>query len=246
MKASDITDRVATARSHAAELAVSASSLLFLVGYAWPILDPDLSGFWRDVCWVLVIGTWVILAIDVGIRLLRTDDRWGFVKRHPIEVAAVILPLLRPLQALRLMTLLTTFNRFAGSSLRGKVGLYLTASVTLIVGVAALTVLDAERGAGGPIESFGDAVWWSFTTITTVGYGDMYPITTEGRIIAVFLMLGGIAVLGVVTATLATWLLDQIRDAGDQADAAETQAVIDAMREEMAQLRAELSARRDT
>lgn len=234
---------LATARSHTADLLVTASSLLFLLGYAWPILEPDLSRGLRDLCTTLVVGTWVVLAVDIVRRLVRADDRWAFVRHHPIEVAAVILPLLRPLQALRLMTLLSTFNRYAGSTLRGKVGLYLTGSIALIVFVAALAVLDAERGGDGPIQDFGDAVWWSFTTITTVGYGDTYPVTGEGRVIAVVLMLGGIAVLGVVTATLASWFLDQVRDAQDEEDEvanAELLRTIQSLREEVAALRGDV------
>src|SRR5450759_4660981 len=82
-------------------------------------------------------------------------------------------------------------------------------STSLILFVASLAVLDAERGAkSATITTFGDALWWAMTTVTTVGYGDRYPITTQGRFIAGGLMLGGIALLGIVTASLASWLLD--------------------------------------
>jgi voltage-gated potassium channel len=69
----------------------------------------------------------------------------------------------------------------------------------LVLFVAALAVLQAERGhPGGNIESFGDALWWAVTTVTTVGYGDRFPVTTTGRFVAGGLMLAGIALLGVV------------------------------------------------
>ena len=69
--------------------------------------------------------------------------------------------------------------------------------------VGALAILDAERGNSGPIQSFGDAVWRALTTISTIGYGDMYPVTLLGRFVAVGLMVCGIGVLGVVTAVFA-------------------------------------------
>ena len=76
--------------------------------------------------------------------------------------------------------------------------------------VASLAILDAERGReGANIETFGGALWWSVTTVTTVGYGDRFPVTGTGRMIAVALMMAGIALIGVVTATLASWIIDR-------------------------------------
>lgn len=77
--------------------------------------------------------------------------------------------------------------------------------------VAALAVLDAERSApGSTITTFGTALWWAFETITTVGYRDFTPLTVTGRLIAGTLMLGGIALLGVVTATIAPWIVERV------------------------------------
>ena len=64
--------------------------------------------------------------------------------------------------------------------------------------------VDVERGAhGANITTFGDALWWAMTTVTTVGYGDQFPVTTTGRIVAAALMLVGISLLGLITATVA-------------------------------------------
>ncbi|WP_052462619.1 potassium channel family protein [Nigerium massiliense] len=83
----------------------------------------------------------------------------------------------------------------------------------LLAFVGALAVLDAEREfPGGNITTFGDALWWAFTTMTTVGYGDLYPITTMGRFVAVGLMLGGIAILSTVTAAISSWMVERVRD----------------------------------
>ena len=111
--------------------------------------------------------------------------------------------------------------------------------------VASLAVLDAERGAdAATIRTFGDALWWATTTVTTVGYGDLFPVTTEGRWVAAGLMLAGIALIGVVTATVASWLLERVRDIEEESGAA-TQRDVVALAAEVAQLRAELARRRD-
>ena len=79
--------------------------------------------------------------------------------------------------------------------------------------LGSIAVLDAEQDAeGANITTYGDALWWAMTTVTTVGYGDHFPVTFEGRLIAAVLMLVGIALVGVVTAALAAWLVESISD----------------------------------
>lgn len=113
--------------------------------------------------------------------------------------------------------MLSVLNRHAGGSLRGRVAVYVAGATVLVLFVASLAVLDAERGAkSATITTFGDALWWAMTTVTTVGYGDRYPITAEGRFIAGGLMLAGIALLGIVTASLASWLVDKVREVEEQ------------------------------
>jgi len=204
----------------AVDIPLTISTVAFLVAYAWPILDPGLSPELVVACrWTTWI-TWAMLGVDYAARLTLTSNRPAFLSKTPFDLLFVLLPLLRPLRLLRLVTLLSMLNRYAGNSLRGKVGIYLVGSVTLIVFVASLAVLDAERGGAGPIQTFGDAVWWSITTITTVGYGDFFPITTTGRMIAGGLMLAGIAVLGVVTASIASWLIERVAEVEETSDAA--------------------------
>lgn len=120
--------------------------------------------------------------------------------------------------------------------MRGRVGFYVTGSMTLLLFVGALAVLDAERTApGSSIQSFGEALWWSLVTVSTVGYGDFYPVTTTGRLVGAGLMVAGIALLGVVTASVATWFIDKVReidtdaDAATRRDIAELNAKIDAL-----------------
>lgn len=80
-----------------------------------------------------------------------------------------------------------------------------------VVLLGAFGVFIFEAGANRSIGSFGDALWWAIVTATTVGYGDVSPVTVEGRLIAVVLMLTGIGVIGVFTATVASLFFEQDR-----------------------------------
>ena len=230
------------ARRAEAPLAVAAA--LFLVAYAAPILDTHLAVGLVRVCGAIDLAVWLLFAVDYGVRVMLATDRWRYVGRHVPDLLMIALPVLRPLRLLRLVQLLRLMNRQATASLRGRIAVYVVGSAVLVVFCAALAVLDAERhSAKANITGFGDALWWAITTVTTVGYGDRFPVTTEGRFVAVGLMLAGIALLGVVTASIASWLIDRVREV-------ETEAVRDtaddlaALRRQLELLTAEVAALR--
>jgi voltage-gated potassium channel len=77
----------------------------------------------------------------------------------------------------------------------------------LLIFIGSILVLQAEKGLGGNINNAGDALWWAITTMTTVGYGDKYPFSFEGRIIAAILMFAGIGLFGVVSGFVASWFI---------------------------------------
>lgn len=186
---------------------------VFLVAYAWPIVDPRLSPTWRTATHVADLVVWAIFAVEYGIRLVLAADRPHYWAHHLHDLAIIALPVLRPLRLLRLVMLLRVLNRSATHTLRGRVVVYATGASVLLAVCAALAELDAERHAPhANITSFGDALWWAATTVSTVGYGDRYPVTFEGRCIAVGLMVGGVALIGAVTASFASWLIDRVRD----------------------------------
>ena len=223
-----------------AEWPLTAASLLFLAAYAWPILDPGLPRPWRIACDVVTWATWAAFAADYVLRLVLTDDRWRFFRTHLLDLAVVILPLLRPLRLLRLLTVLNVLNRYAGAALRGRVLAFVGSATVLVMVMAALAVLDVERDhPDANITGFGDAVWWSFATVTTVGYGDRFPVTTTGRAIAAGLMLVGIALLGTVTASVASWLVQKVQEVEEESEAV-TRRDVAALRAEIAALRQEL------
>lgn len=228
-----------------AELPLAMATVAFLAAYAWPILDPGLAAAATRWCRWTVWATWVILVVDFAVRFALSRNRGRFLLSSPLELATIMLPLLRPLRLLRLLTLLGVVNRYAGHTLRGRVGMYVAGSVSLVVFVSSLAVLDAERDAGGNIDDFGDAVWWSMTTISTIGYGDRFPVTGTGRLVAVALMLAGIALLGIVTASVATWLIDRVAETDADLSAA-TRRDLAAVRDELAEVKALLLDARST
>jgi voltage-gated potassium channel len=226
-----------------AELPLAAAAIAFLLAYAWPILDPHLAGGWKSVCTGVVLGTWVLFGVDYVARLFLARHRASFLWRHLPYLAMVALPVLRPLQLLRLVVLLRALNRRAANALHGRIAIYVGCATVLLVFTSSLAVLDAERGhPGATINSFGNALWWAITTVTTVGYGDQHPVTTEGRFVAAGLMVGGIALLGTVTASIASWLVDRVRETEETARAA-SHADIAALRAEIRDLRRLLEAR---
>lgn len=223
------------------------AAVLFLGIYAWPILDTTLDPTLRRVLFVGERLIWLMFLADYVIRLALSRYRMRFVRANLFLLVVIILPALRPLRLLQALVLLTAMNRVAGRAFRGKVILYIVTSALLVMVIAALTILQAERHAkGSTITTFGDALWWTLTTMTTVGYGDTYPVTTNGRLIAAGLMVTGVALVGAITATFASWLIERVADADDESDpssAPVTKAEVEALTREVAALRDELARR---
>jgi voltage-gated potassium channel len=227
-------------------------AVVFLAAYAWSVLDTSLGPGDRAALEVVLTGTWVLFGLDYLVRIALARRRLRFVGTHLPDLVVLVLPVFRPLRALRLVTVISVLNRQLRDDFRGRVVVYVVATVALVAFVASLAVLEAERDApGSSITTFGEATWWTATTISTVGYGDRFPVTVEGRVVAVALMVAGIALLGVVTASIASWFVDSLRRAGaDVADEVERDVEAAAARTEarLAEVLAELrrvSARLD-
>lgn len=195
--------------SRLAEWPIAAAALVFLGVYAFLVIAEP-TGATLIAIDVALLVLWAVFAVDYVMRLLlaRPRGRW-FVRNIPL-LLMVLLPFFRPLYLLRLITVLRVLRAATGAAFRGRVAIYVSVSALIIVLIGALGVLDAEQNAPGAlITSFPDAVWWAIVTITTVGYGDLYPVTGLGRMIATGMMVAGIALVGSVTATFASWFVEQ-------------------------------------
>jgi voltage-gated potassium channel len=227
----------------ATEWPLTIASILFLGAYSWQVIG-NLQGDLHHVTETIINVTWAMFAVDYIVNLVLAPQRWTWFRRHLLDLAIVALPVLRPLRLLRLLTVLRQLNNHASHVIRRKVSTYTVGATLLLIYVAGLAVLDAERD-GGTIQNFGDAVWWAFVTMTTVGYGDFVPYSPVGRMVAVGLMIGGIALIGVVTATLASWIIDRISDE-TRAEAPATAEQIAELQEQIRVLTARLDAPGDT
>lgn len=228
-----------------AETPLTVAALAFLVAYAIPIAWPAVPGGAHRLCDAVIAATWIGLGVDYLVRLTLAPAKWRFVGHNLLDLATIALPLLRPLRLLRLVALLSVLNRAGAHTLRGRVVTYVLGGSALLLLTAALAVTEAERGRPGTtIVNLGDGFWWAFTTMSTVGYGDLYPVTTTGRAVAVALMLGGVALLGTVTATLASWLIERVA-AQTETEEAATRAQVEALSDEVRALRVAMAVRPD-
>ncbi|MFE4578957.1 potassium channel family protein [Streptomyces chartreusis] len=191
------------------EIPLFLASLVFLAAYAARVLAVSMPSFWRDVCLYTNIALWVLFAVDYTVRWRLFGGRFlHFARTHFLHTVVVVLPLLRPL---RIVPLYDVIQRRQGQpriSLHARVIAYASLATLLLGFAGSLAVYQAERGApDATMKTFGDALWWAAATLTTVGYGDITPVTTRGRSIAIAMMVGGLALLGAVTGSFSSWLL---------------------------------------
>jgi voltage-gated potassium channel len=214
-----------TAWERATNLPLLALALLFLVAYAVPILYPGLPAWVGTIATAVYALVWAVYAADFAVRLVKAGrgNRIRFLYTHPLDLLMVVLPMLRPLRVVRIILLLSeVFRRHAEATKRLQAAFYVVAVTFMILLVSSLAILDAERYAtDSQVTDFGDALWWSVVTASTVGYGDTVPQTAEGKAIAAFLMFAAIGLVGLVSGSLASWFVDRVsaRDAQRQEEA---------------------------
>ena len=218
-------------------------SLFYVVIFAAQVLWIGAPPAALTVLGVLDNIIWVVFIIDFLVRIWLADNHLRYFLSHPIDIVVILLPMFRPLRALRVLASARIlvergqffeFSRVAGAIAVGAV-------FTGLIG--ALVVLDLERYAPDSlITNFGEALWWAAVTMTTVGYGDTYPITPAGQLAAVGMMIVGISLLGTVTGAFATWVSHRI-SAQQQENADEVTDELQGLRAEVAALRALLEER---
>ncbi|GAB2600413.1 potassium channel family protein [Streptomyces capparidis] len=215
-------------------------AVLFAAAYAVPILRPDAREAVHRTATAVEWVVWAAFAADYLTRLALSGDRWRFVRRNPLALLTVALPLLQPLRLLRVVSALMLVGQRVRIAAQVRLTVYVLGTVLALLFFGALGVLEAERGSpDGNIHSLGDALWWAFTTMTTVGYGDLAPTTGRGRLLAVGLMLSGIALLGVVTANIAAWFITRFEQ--EEAESRRGQRTVEELVAEVQELRTQLT-----
>jgi len=196
-----------------------------------------------DVLVVMELALTPVFATDFLYRLLTTRSRtaYFFGGFGWADLLATI-PMLRLFRLTRVIFVIRQLRALGGARLaaeldetRAKATFLMTMFlVFLVVEVAGATIYAAEsRDPSSNIGSAGDALWWAMVTITTVGYGDYYPVTPEGRVIGVFLLFAGIALFSVLTGFIANFFLAPHRRRwlrrADQAPVSESLATVRAL-----------------
>ena len=134
-----------------------------------------------------------MFAVEFGVKLALVQHRRRYLITHWLDLLTLCVPFLRPLRLLRLAVVAARFWRPSKYILRKQTWAFIGVTSAAVIVGSAVAVYAFERRAGGTILTFGDALWWTVTTVTTVGYGDVYPITPAGRVVTVFLAFTGIS-----------------------------------------------------
>jgi voltage-gated potassium channel len=175
---------------------------LLAMATLWLVVVPvwDYGHGVKYIVLALRVALSVVYGIDLAIRSALAPRHVHYALTHPLALASVLYPPVRVFFSLRLVR--SMFRR-------GHQARFLTAAAMLVLNGAIIVYLFERHAPGSNIHTLRDAVWWSFVTVTTVGYGDFYPVTAGGRITACFIMASGLLTLAVVTAQVASSFVAQ-------------------------------------
>lgn len=175
---------------------------LLALSTLWLVAVPP-GDFGHRVTYVVLafrVALSAVYGIDIAIRSALAPRHVHYALTHPVALISVLVPPVRVIFSIRLVR--SVFRR-------GHLGRFLLAAAVFVLNGAIIVYLFERHAPGSNIHTLGDAVWWAFVTVTTVGYGDFYPVTTWGRITACFIMGTGLLTLAVVTAQVASSFVTQ-------------------------------------
>ena len=175
---------------------------LLALSTLWLVVVPP-GDFGHRVTYVVLafrVALSAVYGIDIAIRSALAPRHVHYALTHPVALISVVVPPVRVIFSIRLVR--SVFRR-------GHLGRFLLAAAVFVLNGAVIVYLFERHAPGSNIHTLGDAVWWAFVTVTTVGYGDFYPVTTWGRITACFIMGTGLLTLAVVTAQVASSFVAQ-------------------------------------
>jgi len=197
-------DRAANDPDRLAEYQGRTRDLLDLLALAtlWLVVVPP-GDYGHRVSHVVIafrIALSAVYGADLAIRSSLARRHVHYALTHPIALISVVVPPVRVIFSIRLVR--SMFRR-------GHLGWFLLAAVVFVLNGAVIVYLFERHAPGSNIHTLGNAVWWAFVTVTTVGYGDFYPVTVWGRVTACFIMGTGLLTLAVVTAQVASSFVAQ-------------------------------------
>jgi voltage-gated potassium channel len=183
-------------------------SLIYTVTFAFPIYWYPVNSSVKSFCLFVNYLTWAVFAIDYLIQIWLAPYKKRYIKTHIFELILIAVPFFRPLRALRALVFTSQAGIRSKKALIKSIPVVMTGAAVIMIVIMGAAILDIERNApGSNIHTPMDALWWGLVTITTIGYGDKFPVTTEGRLVAAVLIIFGVAMISTITASFAAWIL---------------------------------------
>lgn len=213
------------------------ASVLYLLAFAAPIMSTRIQEPYDGYLNIIQMILWGLFAADYCVRLYLAPRRLYFITHNLMNLAIVLLP------AWRIVSFLAMIHLTANRQYKrlSELGMKLFGYTAIFIIMFALSIYSVESSEpGAMIRDLPTAYWWMFTTLATVGYGDVYPVTGIGRVIAVIVMLYGGGLVAVATGALASWIIEKIGGVEEQEHPA-TKADVDDLRQEISELRALLA-----
>lgn len=211
----DLVDRI----EQVTKFPMSVLGVVWLV-LAIVVLTTDVNSSASTAAVAVLFALWVIVLVEYLVRLVVTPDTRGYVTRRWVEPATVVVPVLQGwhIVGIERMSLLVREGQLRAQYILRHHSLFrvLIAVVATIFLGSWLVLLFEKHAKGSNIHDYPDALWWAIVTVTTVGYGDRFPTTEGGRIVAVVLMLVGIGLIGTLTATVASVFIKEHADAAKE------------------------------
>jgi len=179
-------------------------ALVFLIVLILPLAEP-ITKTEDTFLRTLDITVWAIFVLEYLARVYLSLHRGRYIRKHWLDLIVIGVPFLRPFRLIRVLAIMITTARRAGGVVVERITIYVVAMTAIILSVSAVLVYHFEHNApGANIHTLGQAFWWGIVTVTTVGYGDKFPVTVWGQVTASVLMLTAIALMGTITAAVAS------------------------------------------
>lgn len=191
---------------------------LLLLILAWPLIPMLVAEFFIGVSSetqvyfeVYYVTLWLVFAVEFALKLYIAKNKFLFLKANWLDVLVVLSPVFRSFKIFHIlrMPILLVSDEVIKMVRSLKLNfLYFFIVTIVVILIAADVVLFFERHSpSANIKTFENAIWWGFVTFSTVGYGDFYPITLGGRVTAIFLMILGFSLFGILVSTAISFFM---------------------------------------